>query len=73
MRLIANREFAPLAVDHYLSFLWRLEMILRLLSEHEAEEFYLRHFEDKGDHILVDSDYNITGIIDWEFASTEMK
>ncbi|CAG8889968.1 unnamed protein product [Penicillium egyptiacum] len=24
--------------------------------------------DDKGDHILVDEDYNITGIIDWTFA-----
>lgn len=26
--------------------------------------------DDKGDHILVDDDYNITGIIDWTFART---
>jgi hypothetical protein len=30
--------------------------------------FFLKHFDDKGDHILVDADFNITGIIDWEFA-----
>ncbi len=26
--------------------------------------FYLKHFDDKGDHILIDEQYNITGIID---------
>lgn len=30
--------------------------------------FFLKHADDKGDHILVDADYNITGIIDWQFA-----
>ncbi|KAK4998285.1 hypothetical protein LTR66_002466 [Elasticomyces elasticus] len=25
-------------------------------------------FDDKGDHLLVNEDYNITGIIDWQFA-----
>lgn len=30
--------------------------------------FFLKHMDDKGDHILVDDDYNITGIIDWTFA-----
>lgn len=32
------------------------------------ERFFLKHVDDKGDHILVDKDYNITGIIDWQFA-----
>lgn len=30
--------------------------------------FFLKHVDDKGDHILVDEEYNITGIIDWQFA-----
>ncbi|EPE06101.1 hypothetical protein F503_02930 [Ophiostoma piceae UAMH 11346] len=33
-----------------------------------AHLFYLKHVDDKGDHILVDDDYNITGIIDWQYA-----
>lgn len=32
--------------------------------------FYLKHMDDKGDHILVDDDFNVTGIIDWTFART---
>lgn len=33
--------------------------------------FYLKHTDDKGDHILVDDQFKITGImIDWSFART---
>ncbi|KAL4927862.1 uncharacterized protein BDV17DRAFT_292138 [Aspergillus undulatus] len=30
--------------------------------------FYLKHMDDKGDHILVDAEYNVPGIIDWMFV-----
>ncbi|KAI1114975.1 hypothetical protein F5Y14DRAFT_461070 [Nemania sp. NC0429] len=30
--------------------------------------FFLKHVDDKGDHLLVDEDYNITAVIDWQFA-----
>ncbi|KAI0874930.1 hypothetical protein GGS24DRAFT_457324 [Hypoxylon argillaceum] len=33
-----------------------------------SEFFFLKHVDDKGDHLLVDEDYNITAIIDWQFA-----
>ncbi|KAI0398391.1 hypothetical protein F5Y17DRAFT_410287 [Xylariaceae sp. FL0594] len=32
--------------------------------------FYLTHADAKGDHILVDSSYTITGILDWEWSYT---
>lgn len=32
---------------------------------------FLRHTDDKENTILVDDDYNITGIIDWEMAQTD--
>ncbi|KAJ4298688.1 hypothetical protein N0V88_003720 [Collariella sp. IMI 366227] len=38
-----------------------------------GETFYLRHTDDKGDHILVDELFNIVGIIDWEWAQTTSK
>ncbi|KAI0389220.1 hypothetical protein F5Y17DRAFT_141186 [Xylariaceae sp. FL0594] len=34
----------------------------------ENDCFYLKHVDAKGDHILVDDEYNITAIIDWQFA-----
>lgn len=39
-------------------------------SKISKQFFYLKHADDKGDHILVDDDFNITGIIDWEWAHT---
>lgn len=73
MGLIANGELSTLAVDHYLSRRWRVDMIPEVLSLHNHASFFLKHFDDKGDHILVDEDFNITSIIDWEFASLEPK
>ncbi|KKZ61955.1 hypothetical protein EMCG_03574 [[Emmonsia] crescens] len=34
---------------------------------------YLKHADDKGDHILVDDDYHITVLIDWEWSYTASK
>lgn len=72
---IINGELSSLAVDNYLSYGWRRDMIPRITTHcHESgPNFFLRHFDDKGDHILVDTGFNITGIIDWEFASAEPK
>ncbi|KAI8681998.1 AN1-type domain-containing protein [Fusarium keratoplasticum] len=30
--------------------------------------FYLKHADDIGDHLLVDKNYNITAVIDWQYA-----
>lgn len=74
MDLVAAGEIAGPRVDKYLALQWQLGMIPRLLaSVSSTGPFFLKHFEDKGDHILIDDEYNITGIIDWEFASTECK
>jgi len=75
LRALANREESALPVDNYLSFLWRLDMLPELVAAcaSPAGPFYLKHYDDKGDHILVDDDFNITGIIDWEFASAETR
>lgn len=32
--------------------------------------FFLKHTDDKGDHIFVDEEFNITGLIDWSFSRT---
>ncbi|KAK6004204.1 hypothetical protein QM012_009054 [Aureobasidium pullulans] len=32
------------------------------------EEFFLKHVDDKGDHLLINDQGTITGIIDWQFA-----
>jgi len=71
--MIMDGELATLATDNYLTHLWRLEHLPSLLVSAAGDKFYLKHGEDKGDHILVDQDYNITGVIDWEFATIETK
>ncbi|KAK1765081.1 methylglyoxal reductase (NADPH-dependent) [Phialemonium atrogriseum] len=30
--------------------------------------FFLKHVDDKGDHLLVDENHDITAVIDWQFA-----
>ncbi|KAK7393858.1 hypothetical protein QQX98_013359, partial [Neonectria punicea] len=75
LRTVANREISSLPVDNYLTLLWRLTVLPRLIAGSSSREgpFYLTHYDAKGDHILVDPEHNITGIIDWEFASFEAK
>lgn len=73
MRLIANGELSTFALDNYLTHCWRMDMIPEVVSLHNDAGFFLKHFDDKGDHIMVDEDFKITGIIDWEFASAEPK
>ena len=65
IKLVANSELSTLPVDHYLSCRWRVDMIPEVLSLHNCAGFFLKHFDDE--------DFNITGIIDWEFASLEPK
>lgn len=72
-RQIINGERSILAVDNYLALRWREDMIPEVELLHNDAGFYLKHFDDKGDHILVDDGFNITGIIDWEFTSLEPK
>lgn len=49
-------------------------LVYRFLQDNAAqlsdpdENFFLKHVDDKGDHLLVDEDLNITGIIDWQMA-----
>ncbi|KAI1378103.1 hypothetical protein F4677DRAFT_458802 [Hypoxylon crocopeplum] len=38
-----------------------------------GEAFFLKHPDDKGDHILVNEDFDIVGIIDWEWCRTVSK
>lgn len=37
-------------------------------SQLDSGPFFLKHTDGKGDHIMVDDDFNVTGIIDWGFT-----
>ncbi|CAK7233480.1 hypothetical protein SBRCBS47491_008623 [Sporothrix bragantina] len=63
-------------VDAYVMFRWIKKQLATIPTSDAAWKplnngpFFLRHVDDKGDHLLVDDDYNITGVIDWTFART---
>lgn len=77
LRLIVNREmYAGREIDAFLVHRFLLDCIPEVVLHHNRFDdgrSYLRHADDKGDHLLVDADYNITGIIDWEWAYTASK
>ncbi|KAL5359372.1 hypothetical protein BJX96DRAFT_148275 [Aspergillus floccosus] len=76
LRLIMKGEsYAGREIDAFLVHRFLLDCVPEILVHHSLDDgqFYLRHADDKGDHILIDSDYNLTGIVDWEWAHTEPK
>lgn len=70
--LICREEiYSQQSVDAYLIHRFLIDLVPRVVNHLPQEhDFYLKHADDKGDHILVDDDFNITGIIDWEWAHT---
>ncbi|CAL1708656.1 unnamed protein product [Somion occarium] len=67
----AGKAYANARIDAYLVHLYLLDS-LPVLSKgsSDSEKFFLKHMDDKGDHILVDDKFNIVGIIDWEWAQS---
>ncbi|GAB0135247.1 hypothetical protein EsDP_00003592 [Epichloe bromicola] len=69
--IVQDEIYSQQAVDAYLIHRFLLDLVpLVLPSAQNEDAFYLKHADDKGDHILVDEQFNITGIIDWELAHT---
>ncbi|KAK6956294.1 hypothetical protein Daesc_001569 [Daldinia eschscholtzii] len=71
--LILREEiYSEQAVDAYLIHRFLLDLVPIVLSQlvQDDQRYYLKHADDKGDHIMVDENFNITGIIDWEWAHT---
>lgn len=71
--LILREEMYPQQpVDAYLIHRFLLNLVPSIVSHtsQSDQKSYLNHADDKGDHILVDENFNITGIIDWEWAHT---
>lgn len=71
--IVREEAYSQQAVDAYLIHRFLLDLVPRVLplpSEQHSNQFYLKHADDKGDHILVDEHFNVTGIIDWEWAHT---
>ncbi|KAJ5263828.1 hypothetical protein N7478_011433 [Penicillium angulare] len=72
MALIADGQLFPsYPVNVYLVILYLNDQIQVLVENaHATEQFYLKHVDDKGDHLMVDDDLNITGIICWRMTRT---
>ncbi|EPE04410.1 hypothetical protein F503_01414 [Ophiostoma piceae UAMH 11346] len=68
IRILHSELYAPKPVDAYLAHLYLRDVAPSVLPKEDI--YYLKHADDKGDHLLVDADYNLTGIIDWEWAHT---
>lgn len=67
LALIADGQLYPqFAVEAYLVYRFLQDNVSQL-SDSE-DKFFLKHVDDKGDHLMVDEDLNITGIIDWQMA-----
>ncbi|KAB8356563.1 hypothetical protein FH972_024145 [Carpinus fangiana] len=64
-------ELKDYTTDSTLTHKWRLDNLDLIYPPEQGDRFFLKHFEDKGDHILVNDEFDITGIIDWEWASIE--
>ncbi|KAL2135593.1 hypothetical protein VTI74DRAFT_7869 [Chaetomium olivicolor] len=67
---IVNGEMGIGELDNvYFAHRFRLDIFHEIWDgrqEGQQEEFYLKHPDDKDDHILVDDSLNIVSIVDWE-------
>lgn len=65
--------FTSRTIDAYLIHRFLLDSVSKeiLCPSRDDGRFYLRHADSKEDHILVDDEYNITGVVDCEWAHTD--
>ncbi|KAJ6787163.1 hypothetical protein PWT90_09804 [Aphanocladium album] len=68
LQLIADGQaYTAYPVNAYLLYSF-LKDKANEVAAGEEPTFFLKHIDDKGDHLLVDEHFNITGIIDWQGA-----
>ncbi|KAJ5260632.1 hypothetical protein N7524_008656 [Penicillium chrysogenum] len=75
LAMIASGEIDPCSpVDTYLVHRFRQDIVGALFKDAPSgDRFFLKHPDDKGDHILVNDCFDIVGIIDWEWTQTVSK
>ncbi|KAJ5982448.1 hypothetical protein N7451_012548 [Penicillium sp. IBT 35674x] len=73
--IVRQESYVDRAVDAFLVHRFLLDRVSSVCSQKHLDDgkFYLKHADEKGDQILVDDEFNITGIIDWEWAHTDSK
>lgn len=72
LAMIASSEIdCCYPVDTYLVHRLRQDIVGVLFQDVPSEDqFFLKHPDDKGDHILVNDSFDIVGVIDWEWTQT---
>lgn len=61
--------YSQQALDAYLIHRFLVDLLPHVLpSVWNDEKFYLKHADDKGDHILVDAYFSIPSMTDWRWA-----
>jgi aminoglycoside phosphotransferase (APT) family kinase protein len=75
LAMIASGEIDPCnPVDTYLVHRFRQDIVGALFKDVPlGDQFFLKHPDDKGDHILVNENFDIVGVIDWEWTQTVSK
>jgi hypothetical protein len=67
LELITDGQlYTECPINAYLVYRFLKDNATKLVPQEEiemTEKFHLKHVDDKGDHILVDKQLNITGII----------
>ncbi|CAG8000973.1 unnamed protein product [Penicillium salamii] len=74
LAMIASGEIdscCPLGT--YLVHRYHQDIMGALFENVPSEQFFLKHPDDKGDHILANDSFDIVGIIDWEWTQTVSK
>lgn len=67
LALMADGQLYPqFPIEAYLAYRFLQDNAFQLSDSEDT--FFLKHVDDKGDHLMVDEDLNITGIIDWQMA-----
>ena len=65
IRLVRGGELtAPNIIDTYLVYM----TLLKKLPSDDIKARYVQHMDSRDANFLVDDEYNITGIIDWDWA-----
>ncbi|WWC68363.1 uncharacterized protein I206_102288 [Kwoniella pini CBS 10737] len=74
LHYISRGALQNLGIDEYL---WHMELrelvnASKVLGE-EPEQLYIKHDDEKGDHLMVNQEGEVIGILDWEWAYVTTK
>ncbi|OKL62612.1 hypothetical protein UA08_01135 [Talaromyces atroroseus] len=71
MDLVADGQLChKYPLEAFLFYRFLRQNIDALINPDIPGQFFLKHVDDNGDHLLVDDEFNTTGIIHWQFART---